>query len=362
MIRTLRFLTLAMLALAVQGCVAFHSLPTRDYTEAAPPGVTRIVFDERGDPWPLDADPAAQAQIPADLDKQKHFSLVRRMARSGAGYDRETILAEAARRIAPGGRVVVLIKGFNNSYGSFRSKFAATREWLKAQGAAPDQRYLEVYWDALHRAGGKVPYPVALFPRARSNAARMAQCGLRDLLARLPDGTEVTFVAHSLGAVAALDSMVVPPQGWPEVTCTGRDAVPPVPSNLADVRIAAFAPAVGAGQLSQGGRIDPARFAALARLYIAWNPHDPAVTKHGKGLNLPDTLGGDTRLGGNTGFVARIDRQFALGGAGPLFQPLEFSQPAHELASYLADRNRAACVLWAAKVLPDKPAVCALER
>lgn len=363
MIRILRFTLLAALALAVQGCVGFHSLPARDYADAPPPGVTRIVFDERGDPWPLDADPAAIAQLPAELDKQAHFRLAERMAKAGQSYDREAILAQAASRIAPGGRLVVLIRGFNNSYGSFRSKYAATREWLGAAGAPADTHYLEVYWDALHRAGGKVPYPVALFPRARGNAVQAAQCGLRDLLARLPAGTQVTFLAHSLGAVAAIDTMVKPPQDWPAVTCSGRAGAPAVPANLADVRIAAFAPAVGDRQLSDAaGRIDPARFAALARLYTAWNPHDPAVTKQGKGLNLPDTLGGDTRLGGNAKFVAQIAAAFGKGRAQGLFQPLEFSQPAHELATYLADRDRAACVLWAAKVLPDKPAACTLER
>lgn len=359
---SLRFPLLACLVLALQGCVGFHSLPSRDYTEAVPPGVTRIVFDERGDPWPLDADPGAMAQLPPDLDKGAHFGLAERMAKAGLPYDREAILADAARRIGSGTRVVVLIKGFNNSYGSFRTKFAATRDWLKAHGAPADLRYVEVYWDALHRAGGKVAYPVALFPRARSNADRMAQCGLRDLLARLPAGTDVSFIAHSLGAVAALDTMAAPPQGWPAVTCTGRTGPAPVPANLGEVRIAAFAPAVGDRQLSDQGRIDPARFAALNRLYIAWNPRDPAVTKHGKGINLPDTLGGDTRLGGNARFVAQIAAEFAKGGGGRLFQPLEFSQPSHELATYLADRDRAACVLWAAKVLPDQPEGCTLER
>lgn len=359
---SMRFLLPVAMALALSGCVGFHSLPARDYAEAPPQGVTRIVFDERGDPWPLDADPAAIAQLPADLDKEAHFSLAERMAKAGKGYDRAAILAEAAARITPGKRVVVLIKGFNNSFGTFRSKYAATRDWLSAQGAGADIHYVEVYWDALHRAGGKVAYPVALFPRARGNADRMAQCGLRDLLARLPTGTQVSFVAHSLGAVAALDTMVTPPPGWPKVACTGREGAPPVPANLGEVRIAAFAPAVGVKQLSDGDRINTARFAALARLYVAWNPHDPAVTKRGKGVNLPDTLGGDTRLGGNAGFVAQIAGQFSKGGAGNLFQPLEFSQPSHELSTYLADNDRAACVLWAARVLEVRPATCSLER
>lgn len=356
------FSALALL-LVLSGCVAFHSLPARDYTEPPPPEVVRIVFDENGDPWPLDADPAVLALLPADLDKQRHFGLAKGLAKARQPYDREAILAEAARRIAPQGRVVVLIKGFNNSFGSFRGKFAATRQWLGEQGAVPDQRYVEVYWDALHRAGGKVPYPVGLFPRARGNAERMAQCGLRDLLARFRQGTEVSIVGHSLGGAAALDAVTEPAKGWAAMRCSGGRKPPPVPANLSDVRIAAFAPAVGGGQLGIGREpLDPARFTALSRLYVAWNPRDPAVTKHGKGLNLPDTLGGDTRLGGNRDFIARTTAAFGKGATSTLFQSLEFSQPSHELATYLADRDRAACVLWAAKVLPDKPDGCALER
>lgn len=363
MSRLTRLLLPFAAALALPGCVAFHSLPYQDYASRPDDGVLRIVFDQQGDPWPLDNDPATVAVLPPDLDKGRSFRLTQRLAKAAVPYDRTAIIEAAARRIAPGGRVVVLIKGFNNSYGTFAREYAATREWLAAEGAPADLRFVEIYWDALHRAGGKVPYPLGLFGRSRGNAERMAQCGLRDLLSRLPAGTDVTFVAHSLGAAAAIDAVVPPPPSWKAVKCTEGKNVMPVPAALGDVRIVAFAPAIGAGQLLDGAnRIESARFAGLARLYSAWNPNDPAVTKRQLGLNLPDTIGGDTRLGGNTGFVEKVRRLFAGADMKTRFQPLRFEQKSHALPAYLADRERARCVLWAAMLLPEQPDGCTLSR
>jgi pimeloyl-ACP methyl ester carboxylesterase len=257
----------------------------------------------------------------------------------------------------------VLIRGFNNSYDSFHAKYAQMRQWLGVQGAAADVRYVEVYWDPLHRAGGRVAYPVALFTRSRGNAERAGACGLRDLLRRLPPGTDVTLLAHSLGAVVAMAAMADVPPGREAPTCDGKPAPDPVPAQLGDVRIAAFAPAVGAGLLEDDkGQVPPALLSHIARFYVAFNPNDPAVTKRKLGLNLPDTLGGDTRLGGNSDFVAQVDDRLAAAGLADGFQTLRFEHKAHELPTYLADTARAQCLLWAAKVLPDAPHDCGLTR
>ncbi|MDE2596158.1 MAG: hypothetical protein KGL44_04685 [Sphingomonadales bacterium] len=353
------------LVLPLAGCTGFHSLPPPDYADLPDDGVLRLVFDERGDPWPLahDAAAAAEAVIPGDLDKSRSFRLARRLEASGAPYDRAAILDAAAARLGKGGgRVVVLINGFNNSYGSFRSKYAGVRQWLAAQGAPADTRYVEVYWDALHRAGGKVAYPVALFPRARGNAERAGACGLRDLLVRLPAGTEVTLVAHSLGSQVALSTVADPPPGRDSIVCDGRP-VPATPaSQLGDLRLTAFAPALGAGQLEDStGEFPATLLARVSRFVIAWDPNDPVITKRRYGVNLPDTLGGDTRLGGNEAFVRAVEDKAGAAGA-ERFQPLRFEQKSHELTRYLADIPRAACVLWAGKVLPERPAGCTLMR
>ena len=363
----------AALVLPLAGCIGFHSLPPPDYAAQADDGVLRVVFDERGDPWPVSADPAVAAVLPGDLDKSRAFRLAGKLDARGAAYDRVAVLDAAAARLAsdgpgrggqPGrGRVIVLIRGFNNSYDSFHAKYAQMRQWLGAQGAAPDVRYVEVYWDALHRAGGRVAYPVALFTRSRGNAERAGACGLRDLLRRLPPGTDVTLLAHSLGAVVAMGAMADVPPGRAAPVCDGRPAPDPVPAQLGDVRIAAFAPAVGAGLLEDDkGQVPPALLGRLARFYVAFNPNDPAVTKRKLGINLPDTLGGDTRLGGSIRYVARFDAKLAKVGLDQAFQTIEFSQPAHGMAEYLKDAPRAGCLMWAGAILPDRPETCNLSK
>lgn len=359
---------LAGLALSLGGCVGFHSLPPADYAGAPDGGVLRLVFDERGNPWPLDADAGVRAVLPpaGGLDRSRSFRLARKLQGAGDVYNREVVLDEAAARLTGPGdrsarRVVVLINGFNNSYGSFHKKYAATRQWLAEQGVPADIRYVEVYWDALHRAGGKVAYPALLFPRSRGNAARAGACGLRDLLRRLPAGTEVSLVAHSLGSQVALSAATQPPPGRKGVDCDGREESLPLPAKLGDLRLALFAPALGAQQLQDStGRVPPTLLAGLSRLVIAWDPNDKVITKRSFGINLPDTWGGDTRLGGNARFVAAIMQKLAAGAQSDRVSTVQFAQPSHELSAYLADRDRAVCILWAAKVLTARPDGCAL--
>jgi len=361
---------LAGLALSLAGCVGFHSLPPADYAGAPDDGVLRLVFDERGNPWPLYADAGVRAVLPppGGLDRSRSFRLGRKLQAAGDVYDREAVLDEAVARLTgpgnrPARRVVVLINGFNNSYGSFHKKYAATREWLVEQGASPDVRFVEVYWDALHRAGGKVAYPALLFPRSRGNAARAGACGLRDLLRRLPAGTEVSLVAHSLGSQVALSAVSEPPPGRKGVDCDGGGEPVPLPAQLGDLRLALFAPALGAQQLQDpAGRISATLLAGLSRLVIAWDPNDRVITKRNFGINLPDTWGGDTRLGGNARFVAAIMQKLAAGTRSDRVSTVQFSQPSHELSAYLADRDRAVCILWAARVLPVRPDGCALAQ
>ena len=360
---------LVVAALPLAGCVGFHSLPPAGYASAPDDGVLRLVFDERGDPWPLDPGPEAVAILPPEggLDRSRAFDLASKLKRTGAAYDREAILDQAAARLtlaggAEAGRVVILINGFNNSYGSFRKKYAATREWLAGQGAPAGLRYVEVYWDALHRAGGKVAYPALLFPRARGNAARAGACGLRELLRRLPTSTEVSVVAHSLGTQVALSALADPPPGRGGVGCDGRPGswAPPL---LADSRLALFAPALGGRQLEDTtGRVPAALVGGLSRLVIAWNPNDRVITKRNFGINLPDSFGGDTRLGGNARFIERFTQQIAANGQSARVSTVQFAQPAHELSAYLADGPRAACLLWAVWVLPARPEGCDLTR
>lgn len=326
----------------------------------------RLVLDQNGDPWPEDA--SAEAVVPETLDKSRAFRLSARLDKAGVPYDRAAVLDRVAGRLSGDseggqqpGRVVILIRGFDNSFAAFRTKYAAMRGWLAQEGARP-ARYLDVYWDALHRGSVQAGYPFGRFVRSRTNAERAGRCGLRAVLARFPPGTEVTVVTHSLGAEVGLAALSERPPGRGHVRCGAGEATP-VPRHLGDVRMLAFAPAIGRVQLLDGdGRANRDTLGAITRFYLGYNPNDPAVTKRNKGVDLPDWLGGDTRLGGNAGFIAKVRAQLDKAGRGDAFQTLVFAQPDHAMARYLEDRPRARCMIWAGGLLRDKPEGCLLER
>ena len=366
----MKHLILAVFAsLLLTGCTAFHSLPPRGYASLpADAGAARLILDQNGDPWPEGT--SADAVLPDSagntvLNKARAFRLADRLAKARLPYDRDGALDRVAAQIAshsePAGRVVILVRGFDNSFDSFRAKYSAMRAWLAAEGSPP-ARYLDVYWDALHRGNEQAGYPFGRFVRSRSNAERAGRCGLRELLARLPAGTDVTVISHSLGAEVALAALADRPAGRGEVSC-GKRPAPAVPSNLGDVRLVAFAPAVGRVQLlDPEGRVTRRTLGAIDRFYLGFNPNDPAVTKHNKGVNLPDWLGGDTRLGGNRRFVASLDAKLDRLGLADAFQTIAFEQPDHAMAQYLNDKPRARCLMWAGGLLPAKPEGCALSR
>ena len=48
-------------------------------------------------------------------------------------------------------RIVMLIKGYNNSYESNEEEYANVRKWLVDHGTLEKLIFVQVYWDAIHR-------------------------------------------------------------------------------------------------------------------------------------------------------------------------------------------------------------------
>lgn len=355
----------SILATALTGCAGYHSVPPPNYSAAPEPRVLRIVFDQAGDPYPQ-SDDTSGLRIPTrPPNRNSAFTLRTRFKGHRPPYDRERLLDAAASALISGmeaagaKRVVFLIKGFNNDYQSFDDEYAWLRNRVIAGHEAPGLYFVQVYWDAIHKGKGTFPVPLAYFADSLTYSNRAGDCGLRGILRRLPAATDVTFVTHSRGAAVAVAAVSDPHDGK-KIVGACRLSIPgnELASQLGDVRLVAFAPAIGDGHMRDGSQVRTAVFSQLDRFYVGYNPNDPAVTKRYFGINLPDRYGGDTRLGGDAGYVAHIDELYEHAGLSDEFQYERFSRKSHAWEDYVAQDYQARCLLWAGKLLASSPKGC----
>lgn len=355
--------------LLLASCAGYHSMPNQNYS-SAPDRSERIVFDQWGDPYPrsggLDGSP-----IPEQVKRgTKGFSAQQYYRDRRLPYDRDKLLAASAKRItdslqaAKADRVVFLIKGFNNSYQSNESEYANVRAWLAENGPLEDVVFVQVYWDAIYKGTGTAPLPIGYFAESMTYSNLAGSCGFRELLAKLPTGTNVTFLTHSRGAAVALSAAATPlfDRGI-STPCVSKGGGPARPTQLGDVRLASFAPAIGDGHLrARDGTVRTDLFDIIDRVYSTVDKNDPAVTKHYGPINLSDKFAGDTRFGGTPAYVDLIDAKFAAQGHGEDFAHVTFIQPSHDWMRYLGDNSAAKCLMWAGAILKNRPESCGLER
>jgi len=357
------------LSVMLAACAGYHTVPPSDYS-VAPPPVQRVVFDQAGDPYPLSDDAGGLAIPDQPPNKNRAFTLRVYFQQRGVAYNREPILDAAADRIVAGmrstnaKRVVFIIKGFNNSYDDFEREYTWMRDQVIGKLDPDNVYFVQIYWDAIYRGKGTAPAPLAYFADSLTYSNHAGDCGLRDILRRLPTGTDVTFLTHSRGAAVALSSLFDPKYDKGITNnCQSSIMGHSLPDQLGDVRLVAFAPAIGDGHMRDSR--DAARtgiFKRLDRLYIGYNPNDPAVTKNYFGINIPDRFAGDTRLGGNTGYVELIDKMLANAGLGDAFQFERFSRKSHDWEEYVTMSKETGCLLWAGKLITREPAGCSVTR
>lgn len=347
------FFMLALL-LFLAGC-AYHSVPPKDYSQrpAKPDRVVRIVFDQNGNIYPPSQN-AYGLPIPKQPENRNiAFDLGKTYQRLGLPYPQDRIYQEFANAIAAeiaavkADRVVFLIKGFNNSFKSSLNDFANTRAHIRERHPRHDLVYVEVYWDALFQKLDTSPLPLFWFKSLTySNVA--GEVGLRRILNRLPQGTDITFLTHSRGAAVALSALFRP------FYDTMIEVPPPDPlegGRLGDIVLVAFAPAIGNGHMEQ-----PDLWTHLDAMYVGFNANDPATSKKPLlGAGPSRRKFGDTGLGSSEAYFLDLQRQFGGGGRMPLQREV-FRHGSHDWARYLKDARQADCLLWAGKVLVDKPA------
>ncbi|HEY7810951.1 MAG TPA: hypothetical protein VIA98_11275 [Allosphingosinicella sp.] len=352
--------------LALSGCAAYHTIPPAGYSAVEPRHqVMRVAFDMFGEPYPVSRD-ANDTTFPPQQRRSSNtaFSVRSHYRRLGRPYEPEAILDAWAAEIRaslsarPGGRVVFLIKGFNNSSGGLTDDYAATRDRIASLGGTDHLIFIEVLWDAFYRGRGTAPLPLAYFADSITSSLLAGTCGLRPLLGRLPEGTNVTLITHSRGGAIALAAFTKA-----NIYAPRQCPVPPVPSQLGNVRAVAFAPALGDGIIRRDdngdGRAELAAdlFDQLDRLYVGFNPRDPATAKRYFGVSIGARRGGDTRLASDRAYLAEVEGQSA-----GRMQHVEFSHPSHPLQNYLRNEALTRCLLWAGQIIEERPADCGLAR
>ena len=285
-------------------------------------------------------------------------------------YDRTALIKQSADRIIAGmrkhgaDRVVFIIKGFNNSYESSDSEYEWMREGVLGERQAKGLFFVNVYWDAIYKGKGTAPMPVAYFADSMTYSNHAGDCGLRDLLRLMPNGTNVTFLTHSRGAAVALSALSDPKYDR-HISQDCKSTFPghEYPDQLGDVRLVAFAPAIGDGHVRESKNTPVTEtFNRLDRFYVGYNPNDPAVTKKYFGINLADNFAGDTRLGGNEGYVANLDKILASQGLVDEFQFERFERRSHDWPQYIVQWSQARCLLWAGKLIEGPAAGCQVYR
>jgi hypothetical protein len=296
------------------------------------------------------------------MDNRNAAFLLKSSQGLGEDYDDTPHLETAAQRIASriassrSGRVVFLIKGFNNSYADSDIDYAFLRQRIQDYNPAEDYTFVQIYWDALAKGPGTAPAPVAYWPDAMTYSNFAGNCGLRRLIRLLPAGTRATFVTHSRGAAVALAALADPEYDGHITRC----GLPPLPDgSLAETYLVAFAPAIGNGHMRKNGAAAHDMYRNLERIYVGFNANDEVTSKTPLGIRIGPARRGDTRL-------AAGDRYFVelAGASNGRLQREVFHQRAHALTAYMsADQDRQTrCLLWAGRLIETRPQTCEVTR
>lgn len=256
-------------ALLLGGCAGYHTMPPANYSDVAHANdrVIKLVFDQEGTLYP----PSDVLTPPQQMDNRNSAFTLKSSRGFGEEYNDTPFIAAAAKKIADravssrNGRIVFLIKGFNNSYEEFDNEYAFLRQRIHDYEPNEDLTFVQVYWDALWKGPGTAPAPLAYWGDSMTYSNLAGMCGLRRVLRLLPRGTKASFVTHSRGAAVALGAVTNPI--YQRVNHCNVTGLPD--GSLADSFLVAFAPAIGDGHMrNKEGAVVNDMYRNLDRIYV----------------------------------------------------------------------------------------------
>lgn len=348
---------LLAMALILSGCAGLHSMPPNGYSNTNDLQSIRVFFDQFGDLYPT----SPEANMPEQrlLGRNYAFSVRTHMNNTNQIYNDATIekhyldVAETiSDRLEASKKLVFLIHGYNNSYKEASSSFEYIKNRLKSN-SKDDFFFVEVYWDGLFKGPFSFPFPLAYWFESMTYSNIAGQVGLRKLINRLPENTELTLITHSRGAGVAFSAISNP-------VYDDHIVVPPFEklkgTNISKLNIVSIAPAVGnghpIGDLSELLPID-------SKVFIGFNANDPVLKKSQGKFVIGSERFGDTSLGVNDEFYLAAERK--VNQSRVVLQRVVYNgYDAHGIRGYIDNTVSSDCLFWAAKLIVEKPTECSL--
>lgn len=302
-----RFLCLALAVITLSGCAGLHVRPGPDYADerTTPPNTLRVAFDQSGAIYPRDG-----SVVPWDTVQMRRLNEVTGrnaflLEKIHVGPDtsntpytpamRAALLQDATRRLnsmlQPGGKLLVLVHGFNENYDDARKNFDIFRNAV----GEPLPPTLEVFWDGLIIPDQTFGQAARLWfwPNAVLYSNLAGQHGLRHLLNGIAVPTDVRVLTFSRGAAVALSAVADPiyDAEWG-----------PAPSfsnpQIRSIKLGMVAAAVGSGHLRDEANEQLSR---RVELVVGFNCKDFALRKL-----VAAGKYGDTRLGTNSQYAKEV--------------------------------------------------------
>lgn len=293
--------------LALSGCAGKHVIPDKDYASSAD-GATKVAFDQDGniyprttdvDDWTARTHPFYEPVFGSAFQLAKPYvptegKYVERGLRAATNDELDRALNTALK---DDGTLIVLIHGFNNDNKEANANFSMMKSFL-SPSVRQQSVILEVFWDGLEeRRNIYFASPFHFWPDALTYSNLAGTHGLRELLQRLKKNVDVRVVTHSRGAAVIMAALAKPTFNK---TIVGGDDPPLKNPHIKSMKIASFAPAIGAGHLVQD--INEQLIKHPVELFVGFNRED-IVT--GKLFLAPAGVWGTTALGSDLSYVKR---------------------------------------------------------
>ncbi len=355
--------TIISIVLVLSGCSGLHSMPPNGYSKTDDQLTLRVFFDQFGDLYPASHDQSYDALMPDQktIGRNYAFSIRTHMKKIGQTYNNDTIekqynlLSETISSKLVSDEdlsILFLIHGYNNSYDEARSSFDYIKSSIQSK---TNKRYLfvEVYWDGLFEGPFTAPFPIAYWFEALTHSNKAGQVGLRRLINKLPENTDLTILTHSRGAGVAFSAVLNPKHG----TKVSKPKFETFEGgNLGKIRIISIAPAVGTNHpVEKLSRLLPAG----SKVFIGFNSEDETLKKSKGKIKVGAGKFGDTRLGSDDEFYKSAETLANKNSI--ILQRVSYANyKEHAIKGYIDKEESTNCLFWAATLIDEKPSGCML--
>lgn len=234
----------------LSGCAGRPAVPPADYAKSSIHGALRIAIDQDGNLYPRSAEQFNWEQYASSVAEPLVGTGFRLASIRKDGQPLYTpavqqqaldsVAGELNRRLDGKTLLIVFIHGFNNGFLDGADSFKQMHDYVH-DSARANAVFVEVFWDGFQARVLPGNPSSSYWQRSLDYSELAGRRGLRDVLNRVTRDVDVRIVTHSRGAAVALSMLTC----QAEANC----ATPLLNKRLKSVKLAAFAPAIGARHL-----------------------------------------------------------------------------------------------------------------